>query len=187
MDRRQRYGAFGAAAGVVIAVGAAVAVPRLGCGSEPPAPAEPAVPKVFPAAEPAPHPVIPPEGQQEQRAPEQPKAFCEKRDISLVGGQIRGAQQKSLAVAQRAPKEGAPASCHAETAAGELASALNALIGRTGACVARDSPLDSQWNQLESAVAALDRCMECTRGRAERVTGCTRVLELINAAEKATQ
>ena len=38
-------------------------------------------------------------------------------------------------------------------------------MGRTGACVARDSELDSQWNQLDSAVVAYGRCIDCTHPR----------------------
>ena len=117
---------------------------------------------------------------------ELPKAFCEARDISKVGGQLRATQKKALEVATAAPKQAGPAECHAEPEARELAAALNALIGRTGACVARDSELDSEWSQLESAVAALDRCIECMHPRQDRLTGCKRVLELVNAAEKAT-
>jgi len=52
--------------------------------------------------------------------------------------------------------------------------------------VARDRELDSQWDGLQSAVTALDRCTECTRPRADRLVGCKRVLELVAAAEKAT-
>ena len=57
------------------------------------------------------------------------------------------------------------------------------LSGRTGACVARDAELDSQWNQLDSAVLALGRCNDCTNRRDDRLVGCKRVLELIAAAE----
>lgn len=179
MNRRQRTGAIAAAAGVVIAIVAAVVAPRF---EKPPSPLPPPPPRVFPATEPPPHPFIPTEAREEQ-----PKAFCEARDIFLVGVQVRGAQKKGLEAAKAASKEGAPAVCHTEAAAKELALALNGLIGRTGACVARDSPLDSQWNQLESAVAALDRCMECTHARNDRLIGCKRALELVDAAEKAAR
>jgi hypothetical protein len=183
MDRRQRYGAGAAVAGVIIAVLAAVAMPRKGSEPPPSSPSSPSsLPKVFPARDPPPHPFIPSEPRVEQ-----PKAFCEARDISKVGGQLRATHARAVGIAKGAPKPGGPADCHADPAARELAGALNALIGRTGACVARDSELDSEWSQLESAVAALDRCIECTHPRDDRLTGCKRVLELVNAAEKATK
>ena len=117
---------------------------------------------------------------------EVPKAFCEGRDIFKVGGQLRATHKAAIEFAKKGPKLGGPVDCHADATARELAGALNALIGRTGACVARDSALDSQWSQLESAVAALDRCIECTHPQGNRLTGCKRLLELVNAAEKAT-
>jgi hypothetical protein len=52
--------------------------------------------------------------------------------------------------------------------------------------VARDRELDSQWDALQSSVTALDRCIECTRPRSDRLIGCNRVLELVATAEKAT-
>ena len=55
---------------------------------------------------------------------------------------------------------------------------------RTGACVARDSELDSQWNQLDSAVVAYGRCIDCTHPREDRLTGCKRIVELVASAEK---
>ena len=174
MNRRQRLGTVGAIGGIVIGGLAVVVLPRL---DQPPPPPPP---KVYPATEPAPHPVIPTDMRVEP-----PKAFCERRDIFIVGKMIRDAHKHSLGVAKAAPAKGAADSCHAEATGRELAQALNALIGRTGACVARDSELDSQWSQLESAVSALDRCMECTQARDARVTGCKRVLELVNEAEKS--
>ena len=174
MNRRQRLGTVGAIGGVVLGGLAAVVIPRLD------APPPPPPPKVYPATEPAPHPVIPTDMRVEPA-----KAFCERRDIFMVGKTLRAAHQRSLAAAKAAPGKGAADSCHAEPTGRELAQALNVLIGRTGACVARDSELDSQWSQLESAVSALDRCMECTQGRDARLTGCKRALELVDEAEKA--
>jgi hypothetical protein len=181
MNRRQRFGTGAAVAGVVIAVLAAVAVQsnRPPVSAAVPAPVFP--PKVLPARDPPPHPVMP----SEERV-EVPKAFCEARDVFKVGSQLRATHKKALEIAKAAAKEGAAESCHADATARALAGAYNALVGRTGACVARDSELDSQWSQLESAVAGLDRCIECTHPRADRLTGCTRVLELVDAAEKAT-
>jgi hypothetical protein len=174
MNRRQRLGTVAAIGGVVLGGLAAVVIPRL--DSPPPPPP----PKVYPATEPAPHPVIPTDTRVEPA-----KAFCERRDIFIVGKMLREAHRHILAVANAARAKGAPETCRAEPGVRELAQKLNSLIGRTGACVARDSELDSQWSQLESAVGALDRCVDCAQGRAARVTGCKRALELVNEAEKS--
>jgi hypothetical protein len=176
MNRRQRLGTVAAIGGVVIGGLAAVVIPRL--DSPPPPPP----PKVYPATEPAPHPVIPTDTRVEPA-----KAFCERRDIFMVGKTLRDAHKRSLAVAKAGPAKGAPETCRTDPGARELAQGLNGLIGRTGACVARDSELDSQWSQLESAVAALDRCIDCAQGRADRITGCKRALELVEEAEKSVK
>jgi hypothetical protein len=176
MNARQRLGLVGAIGGIVIGGLAAVVIPRLD------APPPPPPPKIYPATEPAPHPVIPSEARVEP-----PKAFCERRDIFIVGRKIQDAQKHSLAVAKTAPPKGAPESCHADERAKELALILNALIGRTGACVARDSELDSEWSQLESAVSALDRCMECTQPRDARVTACKRAWQLVDEAQRTAK
>jgi hypothetical protein len=180
MDRRQRFGTAAAVIGAVAGVVVALVFPRSRSSApEPPPPAPPA--KVFPARDPPPHPVIPSEPRVEV-----PKAFCEARDIFRVGGELRAVQKQANAALAKASKQGDAPSCHDDPLARDLAGAFNALVGRTGACVARDSQLDSQWSQLESAVVALDRCLECTHPRADRQIGCIRILELVTAAEKAT-
>jgi hypothetical protein len=174
MAPRGRYGIAAGVLGVVIAVIAAVVFSR----SDPPAPPPP--PK-FPARDPPPHPVIPSEASEKP-----PEPFCEGHDIFSVGGFIRAAQKQAAEAAGKGVAAGAPRSCHDDATDKELSAALSKLIARTRACVARDRELDSQWDTLQSSVTALDRCIECTRARADRIVGCRRVLELVAAAEKAT-
>jgi hypothetical protein len=128
------------------------------------------------------HPVIP---SPEEPAARPPQAFCEARDIGMVGISLRAAHKQAVAAAKRADKKGAPASCHASGGDRELSGAFDQLSKRTGACVARDSELDSQWNQLDSAVLAYGRCIDCTHSRDDRLTGCQRMMELVDAAGKA--
>jgi hypothetical protein len=180
LNGRQRLGIVAAIGGVVLAGLAAIVIPRLSAPPPPPPPAFP--PPVYPATQPAPHPVIPTDTRVEQ-----PKPFCERRDIFIVGRTIRDAHKRSAAVAKTGVAKGAPASCRTEPGARELAQGVNTLIGRTGACVARDSELDSQWSQIESAVAALDRCIDCTQTREARVTACKRALDLVDDAEKSVR
>jgi hypothetical protein len=174
MTPRGRYGIAASVLGVV--GGAALAV--VFSHSEPPAPPPP--PK-FPARDPPPHPVLPSEASEKP-----PEPFCEGRDIFSVGGFIRAAQKQAADAAAKGVAAGAPRTCHDDATDKELSAALSKLIARTRACVARDRELDSQWDGLQSAVTALDRCTECTRPRADRLVGCKRVLELVAAAEKAT-
>ncbi len=170
--------------GAAVAVAAAAAVIfviRWASAPEPP----PVIiaPPQFPVA-PEAHPVIP--------SPEEPvakpaQAFCEVRDLGVVAAALRTTQKHALDAAKRGAKKGGPLTCR--TAADEneakLAQAVNDLSARTGACVARDAELDSQWNQLDSAVLALGRCNDCTNRRDDRLIGCKRVLELIASAESS--
>jgi hypothetical protein len=157
---------------------AAVVVVRSVRGPEPAAiPVAPKFPKP-----PEAHPVI---ASPEEPVARPPQAFCEPRDIAMVSTSLRAAHKQALAAARRGDKKGAPATCHATDADRELSGALDNLIKRTGACVARDSELDSQWNQLDSAVLAYGRCIDCTHPQADRLIGCQRVLELVTSAEKS--
>jgi hypothetical protein len=163
---------------MVAAVAAAVAVVVV---SSRPKPQQQPPPPVFPKA-PESHPVIP---SPEQPAPHPSQAFCEARDIALVSGSLRRAHEQALEIAKKSGKKGAPQSCHGADSDRELSGAFDNLTRRTGACVAKDSELDSQWAQLDSAVLAYGRCIDCTHPQADRLIGCQRMLELVNAAEKS--
>jgi len=106
------------------------------------------------------------------------------RDITMVATSLRAAHKRALADAKRGDKKGAPASCHATEDARDLAGAFDALTKRTGACVAKDSELDGQWSQLDSAVLAYGRCIDCQHPQSDRLIGCQRILELVTSAEK---
>ena len=165
---------------VAVAIVAAIAVVVLSPRNEPaPIPAAPKFPKP-----PEAHPVIP---SPEEPAARPPQAFCEARDIAMVASSLRAAHKEALAAAKRSDKKGAPATCHASQGDRELSAAFDQLTKRTGACTARDSELDSQWNQLDSAVLAYGRCIDCTHPRDDRLTGCQRMMELVAAAGKAMQ
>jgi hypothetical protein len=178
---------------IVVALAALGTALSAACHRSSPSPAPPPVaaapassafpPKQAPPPPPR-HQVIPPDPD----PAEQPAAVsCDARDLHAVALSITHAHRRALDVARSAPTQGSPPTCHADATDKELMASLNGLMARTGACVAHDAPLDPQWSQLESSVAALDRCMDCTRARAERVLGCRRTVELTAAAQKATR
>ena len=171
------------AAGVAVAVVVVVAVVRWASAPEPP---PPIVAPRFPVA-PEAHPVLPPAPEGEEPAAKPAQAFCEVRDLGTVAMALRSTQVQVLDAAKRAAKKGGPVTCRAKADEGEtrVVQAVDALGARTGACVARDAELDSQWNQLDSAVLALGLCNDCTHGRDDRLIGCKRVLELIASAERS--
>ena len=161
---------------VVAAVAAGAAVIALAPREPPPVPVAPKFPKP-----PEAHPVIPPS---EEPVARPAQAFCEARDIAMVASSLRAAHKQALAAAKRGGKKGAPPTCHEADEDRQLSGAMDNLMKRTGACVARDSELDSQWNQLDSAVVAYGRCIDCTHPREDRLTGCKRIVELVASAEK---
>ena len=166
-----------AVVGVAIVSAAAFVVLTVRTQRPPPVPVAPKFPRAPDA-----HPVIPPS--EEPAAPRPPQAFCEARDVGMVATSLRAAHKQALAAAKRGDKKGAPASCHTSDDARELSGAFDSLTKRTGACVAKDSELDSQWSQLDSAVLAYGRCIDCTHPQADRLIGCQRILELVTSAEK---
>ena len=175
---------FAIGAAVAIATAAAVTfVVRWALAPEPP-PVIIAPPR-FPVA-PEAHPVIPPS---EEPVTKPAQAFCEVRDLGVVAMALRKMQAQALDAAKRGAKKGDPLACRTQAQMsedeGKLAQAVNDLSARTGACVARDAELDSQWNQLDSAVLALGRCNDCTHPRDDRLIGCKRVMELIASAESS--
>ena len=165
---------------VVLAIAAAAGVVFVSARRPPPAPVAPKFPKP-----PEAHPVIPPS--EEPVAPRPPQAFCEARDIGMVATSLRAAHKQALAAAKRGDKKGAPASCHTTDDARELSGVFDNLTKRPGACVAKDSELDSQWSQLDSAVLAYGRCIDCTHPQPDRLVGCQRILELVTSAEKSVR
>jgi hypothetical protein len=56
------------------------------------------------------------------------------------------------------------------------------LLPRVDACVARDSPLDPQWDLVHAAVLSLGVCLDCTRPKTERAGQCRRSRELLVVA-----
>jgi hypothetical protein len=113
-------------------------------------------------------------------------APCRGRDLHDLAGAIRQSQKKAVPVLRKTNEAGAPAACRAEGDSRRWSAMVDVFTHDASACVAKDSELDSQWNQLQSAVEALEACVDCTRPRAARTTSCQRTKELLDAADKAT-
>jgi hypothetical protein len=84
-----------------------------------------------------------------------------------------------------ASKARAGASC--PSAAAEEAGKVvrGELLTRVGACVAKDGPLDPEWDMVDAAVLALGVCLECRRGTDEQTAQCRRAAEVLERAGKA--
>jgi small-conductance mechanosensitive channel len=138
-------------------------------------PVQPTAPKEFS------HPFIPsPQVVKPAVAP------CRARDLHDLVGAVRQTQKKLTPALKKGKDEGAPAACRAEADNRRWSAMVDVFSRDAQSCVAKDSELDSQWNQVQSAVVALDGCVDCTRPRGARTTSCQRTKELLDAADKAT-
>jgi hypothetical protein len=64
--------------------------------------------------------------------------------------------------------------------AGQTEKMLRAeLLPRVDGCVARDGPLDPQWDQVHAAVLSLGVCLDCGRAHDEQAAQCRRARELL--------
>ncbi|HVV48202.1 MAG TPA: hypothetical protein VHO06_00965 [Polyangia bacterium] len=113
-------------------------------------------------------------------------APCRGRDLHDLVGAVRESTKKLPPFLEGAKADGAPATCRAEPANGRWTAMVDVFSRDASRCVALDSELDSQWNQVQSAVMALDACVDCTRPRPARATSCARARELLDAADQAT-
>ena len=96
-----------------------------------------------------------------------PQAFCEARDIAMVAtSAARRAQAGRSRSPSAATRRERPRPATRPTRVASCRARSTTSSKRTGACVAQDSELDSQWNQLESAVLAYGRCIDCTHPQA---------------------
>jgi hypothetical protein len=113
-------------------------------------------------------------------------APCRAPDLRDLVGAIRQTEKKFLPTLKKEKQAGAAAACRKEGENPKWSAFVDLYTKDATNCVARDAELDSQWNQVQSAVMAFDGCIDCTRPRAARATSCQRAGELLDAAEKAT-
>jgi hypothetical protein len=113
-------------------------------------------------------------------------APCRARDLHDLVGAVRQTQKMLTPALKKGKDQGAAAACRAEPDNRRWSAMVDLFSRDAQSCVAKDSELDSQWNQVQSAVVALDGCVDCTRPRATRTTSCQRTKELLDAADKAT-
>ena len=115
-----------------------------------------------------------------------PPPTCRARDLHDVARATRQTAKKVADRAAHGEPQGAPAACRQAADDRALVGEVDRLAQVTSGCVARDATLDSQWNLVQSAAVALDACADCTHPQGARVVSCSRALELVAAAEKAT-
>ncbi len=113
-------------------------------------------------------------------------APCRARDLRELVAAIRQAERTLAPALKKQKEDGASVACRGDADNRKWSAFVDIFSKDASGCVARDSELDSQWNLVQSAVTALDGCVDCTRPRAARTLSCQRTDELLAAAEKAT-
>jgi hypothetical protein len=113
-------------------------------------------------------------------------APCRARDLHDLVAAIRQSEKDLAPTLKKQMEGGAPVTCRGEADNRKWSAFVDVFSKDASGCVARDSELDSQWNLVQSAVTALDGCVDCTRPRAARTLSCQRTGELLAAADKAT-
>lgn len=143
---------------------------------EPVRPPAPAAPKEFA------HPFIP-SPQVTNRPAVAPCRAHDLRDLTMA---IRQTAKTFLPTLKKEKETGAPSACRTQGDNRKWSAFVDLYAKDASGCVARDSELDSQWNQVQSAVTAFDACVDCMRPRSARAISCQRVTEQLDAADRAT-
>jgi hypothetical protein len=113
-------------------------------------------------------------------------APCRGRDLHDLVAAIRQSERNLAPTLKKQAVDGAGVACRGEADNRKWSAFVDLFAKDASACVARDSELDSQWNLVQSAVTALDGCVDCTRPSAARTVSCQRSRELLAAADQAT-
>jgi len=68
-----------------------------------------------------------------------------------------------------------------------LEEVKGALPERVSSCMSQDAPFDAEWDMVNSAVIALDACLDCARAKDERTARCRWVADQAKRAEQSVK
>lgn len=104
---------------------------------------------------------------------------CSRSALGAVVERTQAIEAKSDPIAGVGGSKRAALACPSP-AAGETERMLRGeLLPRVATCVARDTPLDPQWDVVHAAVSSLGVCLDCTRPKIERAAQCQRSRQLL--------
>jgi hypothetical protein len=114
---------------------------------------------------------------------------CSRPALSTVIERIRQATVQATPPRARAavkarPTPGAPGACRSPAIEELGRSVRQEMLGRVGACVAQDGPLDPEWDMAYSSVLALGVCLDCARASDEQTAHCRRALDVVRRIEQ---
>jgi hypothetical protein len=100
-------------------------------------------------------------------------ADCSETALDGIVAVVLGLEAKARPVGtSTAPGSADAGPCSPESMVAERAI-LDDLSTRVSACVAKDEPLDSAWDRVNSALLAIATCSDCATSTAARATACS--------------
>ena len=108
---------------------------------------------------------------------------CSKRALGVVMERVR--RLELAAPLATAGKRGSKPTCPPVAAADVGSLERGELLGRIGACVARDGPFDVEWAMVHSAMLSLGLCLDCRQEPAERGARCGRARDVLDRIDRA--
>ena len=89
----------------------------------------------------------------------------------------------------RPPGRGKPRPAGCPTPESQLAinEVRGALTDRVSSCMSQDAPFDAEWDMVNSAVIALQACVDCARAKDDRAARCRWVADQVKRAEQAVK
>jgi hypothetical protein len=111
---------------------------------------------------------------------------CSRSALGVVVERAQTFEVKADPAAGQAgsKRAGGPNACPSPAAAETEKVVRGELLPRVDGCVARDGPLDPQWDVVHAAVLSLGVCLDCTRPHDEQVAQCRRARDLLAQVAK---
>ncbi|HEY5089590.1 MAG TPA: hypothetical protein VIK30_06455 [Polyangia bacterium] len=88
------------------------------------------------------------------------------------------------AAADPGPAPGAGDGCSATTADENERRVRGELLTRVAACVARDGPLDAEWDMVHSALLSIGVCLDCRRTPPDQAAQCRHARDVLGRVAK---
>jgi hypothetical protein len=183
-DRSLAGGARAGARLAIVIVALAQSLGVTACRRSEPVPS--AAPPPAPASSAHPEPFVHPQIPSEPVASPQARPECSYGALVPVAARIREAQKlgtRALEPTKKKKRKDALPRCGTPAQAELEHQVKGELADRVRTCVGQDGPLDPEWNLLESALASLGNCIDCTRMSEGREVDCQRTAARLTQAE----
>lgn len=120
-------------------------------------------------------------------APARPRPDCSPEALMAAARHV--GELELLASGEFKFRRGKPKAAACPTPEAQLASreVKGPLPDRVSSCMSQDAPFDAEWDMVNSAVLALDACLDCARTKEERATRCRWVAEQVKRAEQSVK